>query len=118
MFALEGVMLMDINDRGNIKWTSLMLVEHRKKLEELKESEDEKKRPELDEQVYEIFNYKIKEALQKNIKVKITYFADKEYKDIETYLKDYDTYQKKLILKYENPKEIFFQDIIDISLLS
>ena len=27
---------MTIKDRGNIKWTSLMLVEHRKKLAKLK----------------------------------------------------------------------------------
>lgn len=109
---------MDINDRGNIKWTSLMLVEHRKKLEELKESENEKTRPDLDEQIYEIFDYKIKEALHKNIRVKITYFEDREYRVVKAHLKNYDTYQKKLILENSNPHTVFFKDIIDISLLS
>ena len=118
MFALERVINLDIKDRGNIKWTSLMLVEHRKKLEELKENESNKKRPDLDEQIYEILNYKIKEAIKKEIRVKITYYQDKDYKTVKSYLKKYDSYQKKLILRNENPSQIAFQDIIDISLLS
>lgn len=117
MFELGGI-IMDINDRGNIKWTSLMLVEHRKKLEELKESEKYKERPELDDQLYELFNYRIKEAFENNVKVKITYYQDHEYKEVNTYIKEYDTYQKKLLLKGKSPKEINFVDIIDISLIS
>ena len=118
MFALERVIILDIKDRGNIKWTSLMLVEHRRKLEELKENESNKKRPELDEQIYEIFNYKIKEAIKQKIRVRITYYQDKDYKTVKSYLKKHDSYQKKLILKNDDPSEIPFQDIIDISLLS
>jgi len=117
MFALEGVNIMDFKERGNIKWTSLMLVEHRKKLEELKENENNKKRPELDEQIYEIFDYRIKKALQRNLKVKITYFKDDDYQEVKTYLKNYDSYQKKLLLKNEAPQQIHFKDIIDIDLL-
>ena len=46
-----------------------MLVEHRKKLEELKESENDKIRIELDEQIYELFDYRIKSAIKEKIKV-------------------------------------------------
>ena len=60
----------------------------------------------------------IKEAVENNVKVKITYYQNHEYKEVNTYIKEYDTYQKKLMLKGESPKEVNFVDIIDISLIS
>lgn len=109
---------MDIKDRGNIKWTSLMLVEHRKKLEKLKESEDDKKRPELDEQIYELFDYKIKLALKEKKKVKITYYYNKEYKNITSYIKGFNKQNNSLELTVDKITEIPLKDIIDINLLS
>ena len=109
---------MNIKDRGNIKWTSLMLVEHRKKLEELKKSEKHRKRPDLDEQILELFDYRIKKAVKKDIKVKITYYNDHRYEDIITRIKSYDTQLKKLILIDEDLKSVVFKDVINISLLS
>ena len=44
-----------IKDRGNKKWISLMLVEHRKGLEEILEHEDDVDMPVLDEQKLEEF---------------------------------------------------------------
>lgn len=109
---------MDIKDRGNIKWTSLMLVEHRKKLEELKKSEKYRKRPNLDEQILKLFDYKIKEAVKRNIKVKITYYNNQRYEDIITRIRSYDTQLKRLFLSGKDLKSIVFEDIVDISLLS
>jgi hypothetical protein len=112
------VIFLDIKDRGNIKWTSLMLVEHRKKLEELKESENDKKRLELDEQLYELFDYKIKVALKENIKVKITYYINNNYEKIQAHIKGFNKQNKSLILKTSKKTEIKLKDIIDINLLS
>ncbi len=109
---------MDIKDRGNIKWTSLMLVEHRKKLEDLKESENDKKRLELDEQIYELFDYKIKSAIKEKIKVKITYYNNKDYKNITTYIKRFDKQRNSLKIEEGRISEILLKDIIDINLLS
>lgn len=53
-----------IKDRGNIKWTSLMLTEHRKKLKEIWDHDQDVKRPILDEQQLEVLENKIKEAIQ------------------------------------------------------
>lgn len=108
---------MDIEDRGNIKWTSLMLVEHRKKLEKLKESEKNKDRPDLDQQIYEVFNYKIREAVEKNIEVKITYYKDNDYQEINTYIKNFDSNQKRLLLTDKRVRRIPFQNIAEISFL-
>lgn len=111
----KGGIFLDIKDRGNIKWTSLMLVEHRKKLEELKESENNKKRLELDDQLYELFDYKIKLALKENIEVKITYYKNNSYENIQAYIKGFNKQNKTLIL---NNNEISLKDIIDINILS
>lgn len=109
---------MDIKDRGNIKWTSLMLVEHRKKLEKLKESEVDKKRPELDEQIYEQFDYKLKLALKQKVEVKITYYYNKEYKNITSYIKDFNKQSNSLKLTDKKISEIALKNIIDINLLN
>lgn len=108
---------MDIKDRGNIKWTSLMLVEHRKKLEELKNSEENREKPDLDQQIYEVFNYKIKEAVEKKKEVKITYYKDNDYQEITTYIKDFNSNQKKLYLTDKQVRQIPFENIADISFL-
>ena len=107
---------MDIKDRGNIKWTSLMLVEHRKKLEELKNNEKNREKPDLDQQIYEVFNYRIKEAIEKNYEVKIIYYKDSEYREISTYIKNFDSNQKKLYLTDQKVKEISFENIAEITL--
>lgn len=108
---------MDIKDRGNIKWTSLMLVEHRKKLEELKNSEENREKPDLDQQIYEVFNYKIKEAVEKNRKVKITYYKENDYREINAYIKSFDSNQKLLYLSGRQVRQIPFENIADITLL-
>lgn len=108
---------MDIKDRGNIKWTSLMLVEHRKKLEELKNSEKNREKPDLDQQIYEVFNYKIKEAIEKNQEVKITYYKNNDYREINTYIKSFDSNQKILFLTDKQVRQIPFEYIAEITLL-
>jgi hypothetical protein len=35
---------MNIKDRGNKKWTAMMLIEHRERLKELKEHEDDREK--------------------------------------------------------------------------
>jgi hypothetical protein len=114
----KGGRSLDIKDRGNIKWTSLMLVEHRKKLEKLKESEVDKKRPELDEQIYEQFDYKLKLALKQKVEVKITYYYNKEYKNITSYIKDFNKQSNSLKLTDKKISEIALKNIIDINLLN
>ncbi len=117
MFAKGGRRL-DIKDRGNIKWTSLMLVEHRKKLEKLKKSEGNKKRPELDQQIYEQFDYKIKLALKEKIEVKITYYYNKDYKNITSYIKGFNKQSNSLKLANKKVSELSLKNIIDVNLLS
>lgn len=70
---------MNIKDRGNKKWTSLMLVEHKKRLKELKEKEGQLEKPELDEQLKEEINFKLKQALTDDLLVELEYYKNKSF---------------------------------------
>ncbi|MFW6015713.1 MAG: YolD-like family protein, partial [bacterium] len=76
-----------IKDRGNIKWTSLMLTEHRKKLEEIFDRRGDIDKPILDEQHQEELNYKVKEAIEKNNAVKVIYYENKRLHQVEGIIK-------------------------------
>jgi len=71
-----------IKDRGNIKWTSLMLTEHRKGLEELFKHEDDVEMPVLDEQKIEELERTLQEAIRNNKIVEITYYNNRRHHNI------------------------------------
>lgn len=71
---------MNFKDRGNKKWTAMMLIEHRKRLKELKEHEDDRVKPILDDQEKAIINSRLQQALQSNLNVVIKYYEDKRFK--------------------------------------
>ncbi|WP_070121609.1 YolD-like family protein [Bacillus marinisedimentorum] len=52
-----------LKDRGNIKWTSLMLPEHVGKLRRWEKEDQRPQKPELDEQELELLDEMITEAL-------------------------------------------------------
>jgi len=74
---------MNFKDRGNKKWNSLMLVEHQKRLKELKMQEANVEKPELDQQQLQEINFKIEEALNKHLTVRIKFYQNKQIKDLE-----------------------------------
>jgi hypothetical protein len=61
-----------IRDRGNIKWTAMMLPEHVKLLREYKEHHGKAEKPFLDEQKYEEFNERICGAMEENRRLRFT----------------------------------------------
>jgi hypothetical protein len=80
MYIKKGAVFMNFKDRGNKKWTAMMLVEHRKRLKELKEQEDDREKPILDDQKKAVINSKLQQALQKNLNTSIKYYEDKRLK--------------------------------------
>jgi sugar diacid utilization regulator len=110
---------MNLKDRGNKKWTAMMLIEHRKKLKELKEHENDREKPILDDQEKEAINNKIIQAANKNLKVKIEYHHNKRFHIIIGYIKNINQFEKKIFISDENNKliKIKLNDIIDLSLL-
>jgi|SRR5690554_393989 len=97
-----------IKDRGNIKWTSLMLTEHREKLEELYEHEKDIKKPLLDEQQLERLEHLTKEADREQLSVKLVYYQNHQVQEIEGRIA---LRNNKIFL---NERELIKGNIIDI----
>ncbi|MDL4839717.1 YolD-like family protein [Aquibacillus rhizosphaerae] len=76
-----------VNDRGTIKWTSLMLPEHVEMLKKLWNEDKTQTKPLLDEQELEQINLIMLEALESKFLVSITVFnrqISREYRGIIT----------------------------------
>ncbi|MFN2340822.1 MAG: YolD-like family protein [Halanaerobium sp.] len=109
---------MNFKDRGNKKWNSLMLVEHQKKLKELKMREEDVEKPELDQQQLNQFNFKIEEALTNNLTVSIKFYQDKKIKNIKGKISKVEKYQKQLKIEQINQEitSLKFDQIIELEL--
>ncbi|MEC5424295.1 YolD-like family protein [Virgibacillus sp. C22-A2] len=103
-----------VNDRGNIKWTAMMMPEHINLLNQMWEEKEYKEKPLLDEQhMYEI-NMKLHLAISNNLNVFIEYYKDHDFHEINGKLKMIDSTQKYLQLDDENPTEILMENILDV----
>jgi len=105
---------MNIKDRGNKKWTAMMLIEHRKKLKELKEHEDDRKKPILDDQEKAVINSRLHQALERNLKVKIKYYRDKRFKTISGRIKRVDMNRKEVVISDE---VIEVEDLLELKIV-
>jgi len=105
---------MNIKDRGNKKWTAMMLIEHRKKLKELKEHEDDRKKPILDDQEKAVINSRLHQALERNLKVKIKYYRDKRFKTISGRIKRVDVNRKEVVISDE---VIEVEDLLELTIV-
>jgi hypothetical protein len=109
---------MNLKDRGNKKWTAMMLIEHRKRLKELKESEKDREKPILDEQEKAAINFKLQQALQKKLPVEIIYYADKRFKTASGVIKKVNSNQKEVIIskKIDAQQKISINNLLDLRL--
>ncbi|AZO94453.1 YolD-like family protein [Iocasia frigidifontis] len=72
-----------LKDRGNKKWTGLMLTEHRKALRKIWEHRNDIDKPVLDEQQLERLDILIKEAIRDQFKVKMVYYDQRRLYELE-----------------------------------
>jgi len=108
---------MFIKDRGNIKWTSLMLVEHKKALKKLRENIDLKEKPELDEQELMRLNMILKKALKVDKTTLIVYYSKGKFKQIEGLIKKFLPLQRQILVKNEEQKiYLNLEDIFKLEL--
>ena len=100
-----------LKDRGNKKWTSLMLVEHRKGLEEILKHEEDIDRPELDDQQLERLDCVIQDALRDNLLVEVIYYESRRLHRVKGSIKVNNT---QIVV---DGKRLSTQNIIDIKIL-
>ncbi|MFI5359076.1 MAG: YolD-like family protein [Halanaerobiales bacterium] len=100
-----------IKDRGNIKWTSLMLTEHREKLKELYERDKDIEKPVLDEQHLERLDFLLGEAVRLQANIEVLYYENRRLHQ----------YEGKISLKgnglYLDSKKLLIENIINITIL-
>ena len=101
-----------VNDRGTKKWTSLMLPEHVKMLEDMYKEMDHKEKPVLDEQQIEENSFKLQSVLEYKLEVRVRYFVDYDFETIEGSVK---SIRNNLI--YIEGTGINFDDIIEVESL-
>ncbi|MFA1820537.1 YolD-like family protein [Virgibacillus oceani] len=75
------------NDRGSIKWTSLMMPEHVEMLNQMWAEDDKKEKPILDEQQIEENSIKLQLAIHNSLTLKIKYYKDHNFRTVKGKLK-------------------------------
>ena len=106
-----------VNDRGNIKWTTLMLPEHAEILRELKVQQNYKTKPMIDEQLIEENELQLQQAIHENKEVEINYFKDHDFHFRKEKLRSINvTGGGYITLDNEERTEINFRDIIEVNL--
>ncbi|WP_164219415.1 YolD-like family protein [Virgibacillus sp. YIM 98842] len=76
-----------VNDRGDIKWTSLMLPEHVQMIKDMWAEDEKKEMPILDEQQIEENMMKLQLAIHNNLSLEIKYFKDHDFHTVKGKLK-------------------------------
>ncbi|MFW6015953.1 MAG: YolD-like family protein [bacterium] len=105
-----------IKDRGNIKWSSLMLSEHRKKLEKLYEMDKSLKKPVIDEQELEKMDKVLKQAIHEKVPVRIRYYHMNALKEYYGIIEKYNILAREIILESKEGKyKIEVENIIKLS---
>ncbi|SIR46201.1 YolD-like family protein [Halanaerobium kushneri] len=109
---------MNLKDRGNKKWTAMMLIEHRKRLKELKKSEKDREKPILDDQEKAAINFKLQQAVQKKLPVEIKYYEDKRFKITSGVIKKVNLNRKEVIIseKTDEQQKISINNLLDLRL--
>lgn len=102
----------EVNDRGTIKWTSIMMPEHIQMLNKMWKEQDRKAKPMLDEQELEEINMKLQLAIHNNLFVVIKHYSDYDYKVAKGKLKKVDGMNNSLEL--DNDTKINLMDILDV----
>jgi YolD-like protein len=88
---------MSIRDRGNIKWTSLMLPEHVKILRKyINEEYHEVSEPILDEQLLAEINTLILESMEVNFPLSFTIYEDKRLAVIKGNIHYFDVNKQEI----------------------
>ncbi|MGM7721289.1 YolD-like family protein [Metabacillus sp. Hm71] len=106
-----------IRDRGNIKWTSMMLPEHVKLLRDWSEADTYQEKPELDEQQLEQFNEIICLAMEEHMELIFTYYQDRFHQKCSGYVHYIDPIAHTLQIVDEQSGQRFklpFAAIVDV----
>lgn len=95
----------NIRDRGNIKWTSMMLVEHKNMLQELGNQQRDVDPPNLEEDQWEMIQHCVALSLQQKKEIHLTYWKDKRFCVIKGIVTDFDGLTGMISIEKQDKKE-------------
>ncbi len=103
-----------IRDRGNIKWTAMMLPEHVKLLREWQEQDQYVKKPELDEWALQELSEQLQLAYNQKSEVELKVWEEKQVYKVTGVIAKLNTSNAKLY--FEDGRAFPFQSIYGISI--
>lgn len=106
---------MKVQDRGTMKWVSLMLPEHVEQLNEV--FIEYKEKPSLDEQKMSEIDQTLKYAIKYRAPLEMTYFYSGEFRKVISRLEKIDQWRGFILLKNEDGQKISLTNIIDAQLV-
>lgn len=107
---------MKVQDRGTMKWVSLMLPEHVTMLQEI--LHEDKEKPILDEQKMIEIDSKLKFALEQEATLEMVYYQTGDMVTVSGKLKKIDQWRGYIMLRGEDGFTVSLQDIVDVELVS
>lgn len=106
---------MKVQDRGTMKWVSLMLPEHVALLEDALVEYNDK--PILDEQQMIEIDRSLKLALEEQMELKMTYYHAGDTHVLYGKLMKIDQWNGYIVLRNEDGTTISLQNIIDVEII-
>ncbi|MGJ9458491.1 YolD-like family protein [Oceanobacillus sp. CF4.6] len=103
-----------VNDRGNIKWTAMMMPEHINLLNQMWEEKEHKIKSELDEQQLNDINMKLQLAIHNDLSITIEYYKRYDFHKINGKLKKIDTMKRYLQLNDNKYTIVSLESILEV----
>ena len=108
---------MTIKDRGNIKWSAMMLTEHKEELEKWARETRKEKKPIIDEQKLEEINYLLYQSLREGTSLWVNYFNNGEFTNLKGVVKDYYPIRKEILFECKNENiQLALSNIVDVNI--
>lgn len=104
---------MKVNDRGTQKWTAIMLPEHIAALKKLFSESEHEEKPILDDQQLTDNEIALKEAIENDLTVEITYFENNQLHNVDGKVMYVQTQQGYLQM---DDVRIKLDDIVEVNL--
>jgi hypothetical protein len=107
-----------MRDRGSIKWTSMMLPEHKKMLSDLYEEQKHVTKPKLDEQKLEELNGIVQVAVGHALDVKVTFYRNHAFHSVTGQVAKMDGLLKAIWIIDDSCENhhVSLEDILNIEL--
>jgi hypothetical protein len=104
-----------VRDRGQIKWTAMMLPEHRKELKDLWDAQDDVDKPMYDDDKLAELSQEISLCIHENKLVSIKYYNSKRYRILSGIITKYDPELSLIMVETkERQGKISVSDIVEI----